>query len=298
MREFGLDSLSSTQVSRAAHPASRSDHLPAPRRPPRKGTSGRDRARCGRALGHRHRPSARMGAAGPWASPSPCRRPSCIGGPFRRTFGPAECAGPSPSSPTVRRDGPSVRGPLRTPGCGAARRAVPGGATWLRCRSSGKLSTGEFPDPPHHLARIALHHAPSLKTRKRIGAGLREVWNAGSLARAESVLEELVADDRDTAPALAAWLEEAVPEGLAVFSLPGLHRRRLPHLQPHRADRPAEAQTPHGQGEGPSERGVTRAPRQRRGGRHRRQTGRREGLHQTGMPGGVISASRNFQTWG
>ncbi len=55
----------------------------------------------------------------------------------------------------------------------------------------------------------------------------REVWNAGSLAKAEAALAELVTSWRDTAPKLAAWLEDAVPEGLAVFSLPAHHRRRL-----------------------------------------------------------------------
>jgi len=98
-------------------------------------------------------------------------------------------------------------------GLRAARRAVLGGATWQRCQ--------------FHLAQNALHHAPTLKIRKRIGAELRDVWNAGSLAKAETALAELVTDCRDTAPALAAWLEEAVPEGLAVFSLPRSHRRRL-----------------------------------------------------------------------
>ena len=32
---------------------------------------------------------------------------------------------------------------------------------------------------------------------------------------------------RDTAPKLAGWLEDNVPEGLAVFTLPEHHRRRL-----------------------------------------------------------------------
>ncbi len=46
-----------------------------------------------------------------------------------------------------------------------------------------------------------------------------------SLAKAETSLVELAADYRDTAPELAAWLEENVPEGFAVFSLPKYHRR-------------------------------------------------------------------------
>jgi transposase-like protein len=98
-------------------------------------------------------------------------------------------------------------------GLRAARRAVLGGATWQRCQ--------------FHLARNAIHHAPNLAIRKRIGAELREVWNAGSLAKAETALAELVADYRETAPKLAAWLEENAPEGLAVFSLQEQHRRRL-----------------------------------------------------------------------
>ena len=98
-------------------------------------------------------------------------------------------------------------------GLRAARRAVLGGATWQRCQ--------------FHLAQNASHHAPNLGIRKRIGAELREVWNAGSLTKAETALAELVSSYRDTAPNLAAWLKDAVPEGLAVFSLPEHHRRRL-----------------------------------------------------------------------
>ena len=98
-------------------------------------------------------------------------------------------------------------------GLRAARRAIFGGATWQRCQ--------------FHLAQNAIHHAPNLAIRKRIGTELREIWNAASLAKAETALAEMVADYRDTAPTLAAWLEENVPEGLAVFTLPKHHRRRM-----------------------------------------------------------------------
>ena len=98
-------------------------------------------------------------------------------------------------------------------GLRAARRAVLGGATWQRCQ--------------FHIARNAIHHAPNLAIRKRIGAELRTVWNADTLAKAETALAELVTSYRDKAPKLAAWLEENVPEALAVFTLPENHRRRL-----------------------------------------------------------------------
>ena len=98
-------------------------------------------------------------------------------------------------------------------GLRAARRAVLGGATWQRCQ--------------FHIARNAIHHAPNLAIRKRIGAELRTVWNADTLVKAETALAELVTSYRDKAPKLAAWLEENVPEALAVFTLPENHRRRL-----------------------------------------------------------------------
>jgi len=98
-------------------------------------------------------------------------------------------------------------------GLRAARRAVLGGATWQRCQ--------------FHLARNAIHHAPNAETRKRIGRQLKSIWTADDLNKAETALAELVASYRDPAPKLAAWLEENVPEGLAVFTLPEHHRKRL-----------------------------------------------------------------------
>ena len=98
-------------------------------------------------------------------------------------------------------------------GLRAARRAVLGGAKWQRCQ--------------FHLAQNAIHHAPSLAIRKRIGTELRTVWNASTLAQAQDALAELASSYRGTAPKLADWLERNVPEGLAVFALPEHHRRRM-----------------------------------------------------------------------
>jgi transposase-like protein len=98
-------------------------------------------------------------------------------------------------------------------GLRAARRAVLGGAKWQRCQ--------------FHLAQNAIHHAPGQGIRKRIGTDLRAIWNANTLAKAETALTGLVSGCRDTAPKLAGWLEENIPEGLTVFSLPERHRRRL-----------------------------------------------------------------------
>lgn len=98
---------------------------------------------------------------------------------------------------------------------GNPRRAVLGGAIWQRCQV--------------HRAHNAIHHAPNAATVKRIGAELRAVWNVASLAKAETALAGLVATYHDTAPKLAAWLQESFPKSLAVFALPS--HAATPHLR-------------------------------------------------------------------
>ena len=103
-------------------------------------------------------------------------------------------------------------------GLGAARKAVFPGALWQRCQ--------------FHLAQNAIHHAPNNAIRKRIGAELRRVWNAANLQAAEDELKRLVELYRPTAARLATWLERNVPEGLTVFALPEHTRRRLRTANP------------------------------------------------------------------
>jgi transposase-like protein len=99
------------------------------------------------------------------------------------------------------------------PGLKAARKAVLPGARWQRCQ--------------FHLAQNAIHHAPNIHIRAMIGEELRDIWNAPCLPAAEAALKVLVGKYQKDAPKLAAWLESAVPEGLAVFKLPKRHRRRM-----------------------------------------------------------------------
>ena len=67
----------------------------------------------------------------------------------------------------------------------------------------------------------------TLAIRKRIGTELRQIWNASGPNLATESLRRLVESYRDKAAKLAAWLEDNVPDGLAVFTLPEEHRRRL-----------------------------------------------------------------------
>jgi len=98
-------------------------------------------------------------------------------------------------------------------GLRAARQAVFPGALWQRCQ--------------FHLAQNSIHHAPSVTIRKRIGSELRRVWNAENLESAREELRRLVETYQSSAPKLADWLESAVPEGLTVFTLPDHHRKRM-----------------------------------------------------------------------
>ena len=98
-------------------------------------------------------------------------------------------------------------------GLKAARKAVFGGTPWQRCQ--------------YHLAQNAIHNTPNQKIKKEIGPELRRVWDARTLASAQGELTQLVKKYNDTAPKLAAWLEANVPEGLTVFQLPSKHRVRM-----------------------------------------------------------------------
>ena len=72
-----------------------------------------------------------------------------------------------------------------------------------------------------------MQHGPNNDIRKRIGKQLRAVWNASSLQAAETELAALVASYRDKHPDFADWLENNIPEGLAVFTLPEAHHKRM-----------------------------------------------------------------------
>ena len=96
-----------------------------------------------------------------------------------------------------------------------------------------------------HLAQNAIHHAPTTAIRKRIGSQLREIWNAKNLAAAEAELKSLLEAYRKNAPELAAWLEVAIPEGLAVFTLPEQPPQTHGDLEPDRTRRPARAEATH-----------------------------------------------------
>lgn len=98
-------------------------------------------------------------------------------------------------------------------GLKAAREATLPGVPWQRCQ--------------FHLIQNAMAYVPKVAMRSEVAQGMRRVFNADDHAEAERRLAELVEKYRDTAPRLADWLEENVPEGLTIFAFPAAHRKRL-----------------------------------------------------------------------
>jgi putative transposase len=87
------------------------------------------------------------------------------------------------------------------------------GVPWQRCQ--------------FHLQQNATAYVPRVDMRKQVARDIRSVFNAPDRTEADRLLRQIVKRYRDSAPKLAEWLEENIPEGLAVFALPDSHRRRL-----------------------------------------------------------------------
>ena len=98
-------------------------------------------------------------------------------------------------------------------GLKAARKAVLPGVPWQRCQ--------------FHLQQNALHYVPKVAMRKQVAADIKSIFDAPDRHEAQRLLKQTTTKYQTSAPKLAAWLEENIPEGLTVFELPASHRRRL-----------------------------------------------------------------------
>src|SRR6056297_286506 len=98
-------------------------------------------------------------------------------------------------------------------GLEAARKAVLGSVPWQRCQ--------------FHLQQNAQAYVPRKDMQAGVHETIRDVFAAPDLKKAEKRLADAVEQYRDTAPDLAAWMEQNLPEGLSVFALPKTHRRYL-----------------------------------------------------------------------
>lgn len=98
-------------------------------------------------------------------------------------------------------------------GLAAARCAVFPSVPWQRCQ--------------FHLQQNAQAYVTRLDLRAAIASDIRSIFNCPDLACAQARLKERVAFYAKSAPKLAAWMEDNIPQGLTVFSLPVAHQRRM-----------------------------------------------------------------------
>ncbi len=98
-------------------------------------------------------------------------------------------------------------------GLKAARQAVFPGAIWQRSQ--------------FHLQQNAAAYLPSMEMRKEVAKALRDIFNAPDRHAANALLKDKVIKYSESAPKLATWMEENLPEGLAVFALPEIQCKRM-----------------------------------------------------------------------
>lgn len=98
-------------------------------------------------------------------------------------------------------------------GLKAALEAVFPGGAWQRCQ--------------FHLQQNAQAYVPKQSMKEEVAADIRAIFNTTSQAEAEQKLAKAVQKYRKSAPELSGWMENNLPEGFTVFSLPEPVRRRL-----------------------------------------------------------------------
>lgn len=95
-----------------------------------------------------------------------------------------------------------------------------------------KALAAHFPATPwqrcqFHLQQNATHYVPKLSMRADVAAEIRDIFQAQSRPLAEALLRAMISKYARSAPELSRWLEQNLPEGFTVFSLPREHRKRL-----------------------------------------------------------------------
>jgi len=98
-------------------------------------------------------------------------------------------------------------------GLRAALNACMSNVPWQRCQ--------------FHLQQNASAYVPKVSMRTKVADDIREIFNARDLQTAQEYLKHCIEKYNESAPKLAGWLEENIPEGLTAFQLPKAHQKRM-----------------------------------------------------------------------
>jgi len=91
-------------------------------------------------------------------------------------------------------------------GLRAALRATFNASPWQRCQ--------------FHLHLNAQSYVPKQSMKTEVASDIKAIFNSIDLPHAELMLGEMVQKYEKSAPELSRWMEEKIPEGLTVFTLP------------------------------------------------------------------------------
>ena len=98
-------------------------------------------------------------------------------------------------------------------GLKAARKAIFPSVPWQRCQ--------------FHLQQNAQSYVTKRSMKKEVAGRIRAIFTAPDNQEALRLLDIFLGDYKDSAPELVAWAQEALLEGMVVFSMPQQHWRRL-----------------------------------------------------------------------
>ena len=98
-------------------------------------------------------------------------------------------------------------------GLKAARQAELTGVPWQRCQ--------------FHLQQNASAYVPKIAMRRAVARALRSIFNSPDREEARRRTQLVAASYLESAPRLAAWIEQNIPEGLTIFEFPEHQRRNL-----------------------------------------------------------------------
>lgn len=98
-------------------------------------------------------------------------------------------------------------------GLTAAREARLPGVRWQRCQ--------------FHLQQNAQAYVPRRGMRPEVATELRAIFDSPDRVEADRRLRLAMQKYEKSAPELARWMEENIPDGLTVLALPSAHRKRL-----------------------------------------------------------------------
>ncbi len=97
----------------------------------------------------------------------------------------------------------------------------------LKAALQGTLPSVPWQRCQFHLQRNAQKYLPQVAMRGPAADQIRQIFTTDERVDADQKLKDFVKKYEKSAPRLAEWAEENMPEGLTVFALPETHRKKM-----------------------------------------------------------------------